>query len=421
MRGSFATVSLGLKSLLLHKLRSSLTTLGILIGVASVVALLAIGAGASQAAQEQIKQLGSTNILIQSIKPPENEENSTSSMWTALAYGLTYNDANKIQNTLSEHIDTMVSVRQTDKQIRTRTEWQQSVLLGTSPKYIDVMGMEIASGRWLNRTDILDTNNVCVLGAEVKERLFPLEDPIGKPIRATGDRFVVTGVLRKLGRRSGSVGRSVDDCIFIPISTSRARFGETNIKRGGGNMEMESVQLHEIKVKVKEESEVRRAAGVIDGILKRAHKDEDYAMVVPLELLRQAKESRERFTLLLFFIASISLIVGGIGIMNVMLATVTERTREIGIRRALGARKKHIVSQFLVETVLLSGSGGLLGLITGIVASFLATTVWEADVAWRPSHWVLAFTISAVVGILAGLYPAWRAANMDPVEALRHE
>ncbi|MEE2887119.1 MAG: ABC transporter permease [Planctomycetota bacterium] len=421
MRGSFATVSLGMKSLLLHKLRSSLTTLGILIGVASVVAMLAIGEGASEAAQEQIKQLGSTNILIQSVKPPQDETSSQMSAYTARAYGLTYNDATKIAGTLSEHIDLIVSVRQTDKQVRTRTEWQQSVLLGTSPAYLDVMGMEIATGRWLNETDLLDTNNICVLGAAVKERLFPLQDPLGRPIRASGDRFVVTGVLEKLGRRSGSVGRSVDDCIFIPISTSRARFGETNIKRGGGTFEMESVQLHEIKVKIKEESEVRRAAGVIDGMLKRAHKDGDYAMVVPLELLRQAKESRERFTLLLFFIASISLIVGGIGIMNVMLATVTERTREIGIRRALGARKKHIVSQFLVETVLLSGSGGLLGLATGIVASFLATSVWGADVAWRPSHWVLAFTISAVVGILAGLYPAWRAANMDPVEALRHE
>ncbi len=421
MRGWTATISLGLKSLLLHKLRSALTTLGILIGVASVVAMLAIGEGASQAAQEQIKRLGSTNILIQSVKPPQDENSSQQSAFRAQSYGLTYMDADKIETTLKQHINEIVSVRQADKQIRSRTEWQQSVILGTSPKYLDVMGMEVQRGRWINRTDVLDTNNVCVLGAAVSERLFPLEDPLGKTVRASGDRFVITGVLKKLGRRSGSVGRSVDECIFIPISTSRARFGETNIKRGGGNFQMESVQLHEIKVKVKEESQVRRAARVISRILDEAHKDGDYAMVVPLELLRQAKESRERFTLLLFFIASISLIVGGIGIMNVMLATVTERTREIGIRRALGARKKHIVSQFLVETVLLSGTGGLLGLATGIIASFMAMTVWEADVAWRPSHWVLAFSISAFVGILAGLYPAWRAANMDPVEALRHE
>lgn len=421
MRGSLATISLGMKSLLLHKLRSSLTTLGILIGVASVVAMLAIGEGASEAAQEQIKRLGSTNILIQSVKPPQDESSSQMSSYSAQAYGLTYMDADKIAGTLAEHIDTIVSVRQTDKQVRTRTEWQQTVLLGTSPEYLQVMGMKIARGRWLNRLDILDTNNICVLGGDVKERLFPLEDPLGQPIRASGDRFVVCGVLEKLGRRSGSTGRSVDECIFIPISTSRARFGETNIKRGAGTFEMESVQLHEIKVKVKSESEVRRAAKVIKGMLDSAHKDGDFAMVVPLELLAQSKEVRERFTLLLFFIASISLIVGGIGIMNVMLATVTERTREIGIRRALGARKKHIVSQFLVETVLLSGSGGLLGLVTGIVASFLALTIWNAPISWNPSHWALAFSISAVVGILAGLYPAWRAANMDPVEALRHE
>jgi putative ABC transport system permease protein len=260
-----------------------------------------------------------------------------------------------------------------------------------------------------------------VLGGGVIDTLFPLSDPVGQVIKATGNRFTVIGVLDKLGRRSGNIGRSVDECIYVPKTTSERRFGEVSVKQSGGSREIESVQLHEIKVKIDSEENVGAAAEVIERVLRLNHKQKDYAVTVPLELLRRAKEEKRRFQLLLFFIALISLIVGGIGIMNVMLATVTERTREIGIRRALGARKGHIVSQFLVETVVLSGAGGLLGLIVGVVASWLAHTIGEADVLIRPEHPVMAFAISGFVGICAGLYPAWRAANMDPVEALRHE
>jgi putative ABC transport system permease protein len=422
MRGALGTFSLGVKSLALHKLRSALTTLGIMIGVAAVVAMLAIGEGASQAAQDAIRKMGSTNILVQSIKPPIDEDSSGMSSWTANIYGLTYQDARRIKATLADSIEDMVEVRISDKEIRVEDRWLQSEVLGTSPEYLAVMGMKVApGGRWITETDMRSFANVCVLGGGVAKTLFPMSDPLGKVIKATGNRFKVVGVLEKLGRRSGSTGRSVDDCLYVPKSTSIRRFGETNIKQSGGSREVESVQLHEIKVKIDSVDNVPRAAKVIDGILARAHKEKDYAMTVPLELLREARDTERRNQLLLFFIASISLIVGGIGIMNVMLATVTERTREIGIRRALGAQKKHIVSQFLVETVVLSGAGGLLGVIVGIVASVLSTVFSDAQVLIRPEHPIMAFAISAVVGICAGLYPAWRAANMDPVEALRHE
>jgi len=427
MRGSLATFSLGVKSLLLHKLRSALTTLGIMIGVAAVVAMLAIGEGASVAAQREFARLGTTNILIQSIKPPVDEASSGQSSWSANIYGLTYRDARIIKSTLDSTLGgralkRIVEVRLSDKEIRVGNKWLQAPMLGTSPDYIEVMQMNIRrGGRWLTDTDMHSLANVCVLGGAVSDRLFPMRDPVGEFIKATGNRFIVVGVLEKLGRRSGSIGRSVDECIYIPRTTSQRRFGDTNIKRSGGSFEVESVQLHEIKVQIDTEENVPLAARVIENVLRRTHKNKDYSMTVPLELLRQAKEQKRRFQLLLFFIASISLIVGGIGIMNVMLATVTERTREIGIRRALGAQKKNIISQFLVETVVLSGAGGLLGLVVGVAASWIAAVGWGAEVLIRPEHPIMAFAISAFVGVTAGLYPAWRAANMDPVEALRHE
>ena len=424
MRGTLATFELGVKSLLLHKLRSGLTTLGILIGVAAVVAMLAIGEGASQAAQDAIRGLGSTNILITSIKPPAEEEAATGAdAFRAITYGLTYLDASRIQGTLDEKIDLIVPVRQTDREVRVANQWQQSAILGTTPDYLEVMGMRMrdVEDRWISDVDMRSLANVAVLGASAKQRLFGAEDPLNKFIKVTGDRFVVIGVLDTLGRRSGSQGRSVDDCIYIPMTTSRRRFGDINRKVSGGSTTTEAVELQEIKVRVAEEDQVRHAALVIDGMLKRAHKLDDYDMVVPLELLAQARETEARNQLLLAFIASISLVVGGIGIMNVMLATVTERTREIGIRRALGAQKKHIVSQFLVETVVLSGAGGLMGLAVGVGAAFIAQAGWGQEIYIKLIHPAMAFCISGFVGIIAGIYPAWRAANMDPVEALRHE
>jgi len=417
---SYRTLQLGVKSLLLHKLRSALTTLGILIGVAAVVAMLAIGEGASYEAQQQIKAMGSTNILIRSKKPPAEEEDSQGRHWAPDFYGLTYQDHARISSTLAPVVQEVVPVRHSDKEIRVGSKWYNGVLLGTTPTYLSVMGMAIHEGRWITDSDRQGRTNVAILGASVAEKLFQHRDPMGRAIKTSGERFEVVGVLEKLGRRSGSIGRSVDDCIYIPIETSRDWFGEINRKTGGG-VEIEGVQLHEIKVKLTEQEHVLPAARVIRAMLKRHHEEDDYDMTVPLELLREAEEIKRRFQLLLFFIASISLIVGGIGIMNVMLATVTERTREIGIRRALGAKQRHIIAQFLVETVVLSAFGGVLGLVIGIVSTVIAEQFWDVHPRVHWEYPALAFAISALVGIFAGLYPAWRAANMDPVEALRHE
>jgi putative ABC transport system permease protein len=240
-------------------------------------------------------------------------------------------------------------------------------------------------------------------------------------LNVSGNRFVVIGVFEYLGRASGAMGPSYDEAVFVPMSTSRAWFGDLRMKRSGGAMEITQVELHEIKLRVTDPDLVIDTARVIRQMLGDSHAQRDYSITVPLELLRQAEEQHRIWSIVLASIAGISLLVGGIGIMNVMLATVTERTREIGIRRALGAKRRNIVSQFLVETLVLSCCGGLLGVALGMLIPTIVERFAEMKTLVRPEHPMMAFSISALTGVVFGLYPAWRAASMDPVEALRHE
>jgi putative ABC transport system permease protein len=243
----------------------------------------------------------------------------------------------------------------------------------------------------------------------------------------TEDRFRVVGILEGQGRAAGPQGTTYDECMFISRTTSRRRFGDMIRSSSAGSFSNELVELHEIKVRVDESEQVEPVAKVLRDMLlptdrKSMHVDRgDLEITVPLELLKQEEASKRMFNIVLAVIASISLLVGGIGIMNVMLATVTERTREIGIRRALGAKKQHIVSQFLVEAGVLSALGGLVGVALGMVVPRLITEIFEQRTEVLPHHVLLAFGISAAVGMGFGIYPAWRAANMDPVDALRHE
>jgi putative ABC transport system permease protein len=419
MRAALLTLALGVKSLMLHKLRTALTMLGIMFGVFAVIAMLAIGEGASYEAQEQIKALGSTNIMISSRKPPEVQAGGRNPM-SAIFYGLDYDDADRIAQTLAA-VDLVVPIRESAKEFRADERSMPGVLLGTTPEFLDVMRMRIAEGRWLTPTDGVKRDNVAVLGAAAANKLFPLVNPIGRTILASGDRFVVAGVLGHLGRATSGIGPSLDECIYIPIETSRSWLGEINIKRSSGTFESEGVELHDLVVRVRTPDLVLDTARVLRRMVAANHPKGDFEMTVPLELLQQAQESTRIFNILLGTIAGISLLVGGIGIMNVMLATVTERTREIGIRRALGARRRNIVTQFLVETVVIGLAGGVLGLALGILTPILVTHFFEMKTLMRLEHSLLAFFVSALVGVIAGLYPAWRAASMDPVEALRHE
>ena len=412
-------VRLGLKSLMLHKLRSTLTTAGILFGVASVIAMLAVGEGASAETLKQYRDMGVTNVLVRSKKPEETQQTSSNSMMSVLGYGLFYQEADRIQNLLPHA--TVVRAREFQRGIIRGENWSSTMIIGTEVPFLDVTNMKVHEGRWLTELDMQRQTNVCVLGERLARQLFPLESPIGHTILVgIEDRFEVVGVLEYQGRAASPNGTTLDECAFIPLSSSRRRFGDT--VRNPLINRYEMVELHEIKVKLPAMEEVETASAVIDYMLKPAHASKkDTEITVPLELLQKAEATQKMFNLVLAVIASISLLVGGIGIMNVMLATVTERTREIGIRRALGAKKKHIVQQFLVEAGVLSALGGIAGVGLGVLVPWGIEKWFKQPTSIEPQHVLLAFCISAAVGVVFGLYPAWRAANMDPVEALRHE
>ena len=389
-------------------------------------AMLAIGEGASFEAQEQIKNLGSQNIILRSVKPPEaqklSERGSESSF--VLQYGLTYADIRRIQRTIPG-VTVIVPGRLMRETVWNISRFADCEILGTVPWYPDMRNHHVAEGRFFSDAETLDKTSVCVLSPELAEKLFPLGSAIGGTIRVKSDYYRVVGVMEAAGkspeRGEGSAAKTVTHRMFIPLSTARIRYGQILAKERAGSTEVEKIELHEVTIKVASREQVLDVSLAIKDVLERNHKKLDYELVVPLELLRRAERTKQIFNIVLGSIAAISLLVGGIGIMNIMLASVTERTREIGIRRALGAKRRDITVQFLVETVMLSGAGGLLGVALGISIPWLVSYfagMKTIVTLWSP---LIAFTISALVGVVFGLYPALRAANMDPVEALRHE
>ncbi|MGK0190349.1 MAG: putative ABC transport system permease protein [Verrucomicrobiales bacterium] len=421
------TVQLGIKSLLLHKLRSGLTMLGIIFGVCSVIAMLAIGEGASYEAQERIKRLGSTNVIINSVKPPEdNQSDSSSNRSFELNYGLTYDDASRLQHTIPS-IERVVPMRIIRENVRYDKNEVPCQVVGTLPAYKLVQGVNLAKGRFLSRTDERHASNVCVVTVGLAKRLFGFRDPMEGTIRIQNDYYQVVGLLYETGtleqrpQKGDNDGETIDNNVYIPLATARARFGETLVRRNQGSFSAERVELHRIVVRMKNTEAVLIAEPQISGMLKHFHDKIDYELIVPLQLLREAQATKRMFNIVLGSIAAISLLVGGIGIMNIMLATVTERTREIGVRRALGAKKRDIVRQFLIETVVLSVGGGLIGVLLGILVPVIVSMATDMKTVITWWSVLLAFGISGITGILFGLYPASQAAELDPIEALRHE
>ena len=417
------TFKLGFKSLLRHLLRSILTMLGIVFGVGAVVAMLAVGEGASYESQERIKRLGSQNIIIRSVKPPEEETGSSSGHGMQVAvYGLTYRDAERFQSTVPGS-EIVIPVREIRNDIWREHRKINGRVLGTVPWYFKTVGQELRKGRFLNTVDMHNRDPVCVIGHGISEKLFPYEDPIDRKIKVGPDFYRVVGILQPSGggTEETSIITDTNSAVLLPLTTARSRFGKTILERKAGSFEAETVELHMIIVKVDNISNVLPASEVIQNLLKRYHDKQDWEMIVPLQLLEEIRRSARMFSLVLGTIAAISLLVGGIGIMNIMLASVTERTREIGIRRALGAKKRDIIVQFLSETVVLSLFGGVLGLGVGIVLPLLIEFFTGMKVIFTLWSLILAFTISAMIGVVFGMYPARRAADMDPIEALRHE
>jgi putative ABC transport system permease protein len=421
---------LALRSLWLHKLRAMLSVLGIIIGTAAVIALMAFGEGSMQDALEDIKRMGATNIIIRSVKPPD--DSSTARRTRVATYGLTVRDYETFE-TLMEGgtVTRMVPMRIFPVEIRCLERMHNGRAVGTTPEYAEINQLELAVGRFFNDEDDLRMKNVCVLGSKVAERLFPFDDPMGKTVRLGSYFYVIIGVVRDRMPTGGSGGsQAAEDFnhdVYIPLQTCRARFGETIMIRQSGAYTREQVALSQVTLTVADIDKVRPTGDVIREGLVKAHQKNDWAVTVPLDRLEEAERAKNRYKMLLVLIASISLVVGGIGIMNIMLATVTERTREIGIRRALGAKRRDITLQFLVEAVVQTTVGGMLGALAGlgIVYAVPPLAAWLNDVNLPAKIHVpsifLSLAVAVTVGVLFGWYPARRAALLDPIEALRHE
>ena len=436
----FQTVDLGVKSLLVQKMRAGLAALGIFIGTSTVIWLVAMGEGVSYRAQQQILELGAKNVIVRTKQPNAGSEEDANSR--VKTYGLLRADYRRIVENIP-NIRRAIPMRELKFELRLDDRTADTKLVGCTEDYLELNRLEIARGRWLSNRD--RGEKVVVLAAETARRLFPYENPIGRAIWVGSEFYTVIG-LTKDRTASAAIGGSLDARdynldAYIPIKTLRQRVGDLVMKRVGGgtgfNFVGEDVELSQITVEVNRIEEVDETAQIIETLLKKYHEEEDYAVVVPRELLRQAERTRTMFNVLLVVIAGISLLVGGIGIMNIMLATVTERTREIGVRRALGAARGDIIGQFLAETIVLTASGGIAGVLFGLSVGPLFRMVKQTVTAIAPDAlppivhsleprialWsvVLSLGISLGVGVLFGVYPARKAAYLDPIEALRHE
>jgi putative ABC transport system permease protein len=351
-----------------------------------------------------------------------------------LDYGLTYSDAERFKNGIPD-VEVIVPIRRLTEQAWYRNRKASVEVVGTVPWHPDTSPIKLKMGRFLSSTDMHYKQSVCVVDERVVKDLFAFDDPLGQDVKISSDYYRVVGIVSAQASNSaehsltgggtstatsGKGGANVAN-IYIPLTTVKDRFGEISLQFSGTSRNIEKVELQEIIIKVGKMDNVLGVRDILGTLLARFHKKADYQVIVPLELLKQAERTKLIFSIVLGSIAAISLVVGGIGIMNIMLATVSERTREIGIRRALGAKKNDIIIQFLSETLILTLAGGVLGMILGSLIPFLVTYFGNMPTVITTTSLILSFGISAAVGITFGLYPAYRAANMDPIESLRHE
>ena len=416
-------ISLSFRNLLLHKMRSLLTSLGVIFGVGSVIAMLAISEGAKHSALAQIEAMGIDKIIVFSRRPPIDGKSESSSDNASVMerFGLTEQDRNHISR--MDNVERITALFDTRNKILKGLQRMDLKLVGSDKPFLDETAAEIVDGRWFSQIDFAANSRVCVIGMSVKRKLFALGDTnvIGSNLRIGDHVFRVIGILdNPYATQLPEVGGQ-NDMILIPMTTAKTLFKDYTFLREGRQFKITRVEYDLFLVKVNDTFFIDNTSKRISGYLEKMHATKDWGMVVPLELLRQRERTQNIFTIVMGSIAGISLVVGGIGIMNIMLASVYERRKEIGTRRALGAQKADILLQFLIETVFLTTSGGITGILMGVGIGQLITNYSGMETIYSWWSIILALAISCIVGVIFGTYPAYQAAQQNPITVLRSE
>ena len=406
---------MGIENLRAHKLRSLLTMLGMIFGVAAVVAMLSIGAGAQQEVMAFIEGLGVRNLIVEAREAPDQQ---TLQKIRKLSAGLSFKDFRMIQANLEGVSASSARKRFTPSKLLPRPQADPPMVYGVSPGYVAIANLQVVSGRFFDEAETQGAAPVAVLGEAAAASLFGAEDPLGRYVKVNEQWFQVIGVAGPQLTVQADVGglpaQDRNNLIYVPLYSAifRLEDGQTRQKD----------EIDGIYLQMESSNDITSGAALLRGLLNVSHREAgDFTIISPAELLAEQRRTQRIFEMVMVAIASISLLVGGIGIMNIMLASVMERTREIGVRRAIGARRRDVVRQFLLETTIISLAGGLLGIAVGVGLSQMIGELAGWSTIVTTTSIVLAFVVSVGIGLVFGLYPAIRAAKLDPVTALHYE
>ncbi len=426
-------IAVGMAGLLTHKLRSLLTALGIIFGVAAVIAMLSIGEGARQEALEQIQLMGVNNVIIRAKEPSQQSFGKAKANFSP---GLDMRDCDALRE-ICPFVQVVVPQWEKTTPVLYKSARNDAKIVGTTPEFLEAFNYRIQNGTFILQHHVATQENVCVIGGDVKDALFQFENPIDKRVKIDNLWFTVIGVMDRRaapGKKTEAVTvRNLNMDVYIPLTTAQLKLSHTKSQVNHVTVMVNGIDqnpdltppeppINQLAVKVDATSDLAEASGIIRRIMERRHYGvDDYEIIVPEALVEQSQQTQRIFNIVMGAIAGISLLVGGIGIMNIMLASVMERTKEIGIRRAIGATRADVLGQFLFEAIFLSIVGGIAGIVLGYALTVGITMYADWKTVVSVPAVLISFTVSALVGIAFGYYPARKAAYQNPIESLRYE